>query len=128
MEVLELKGMKGYRAFQAFHKLMLGLKMIPAYLSESYEDFFNRASEMGEDDQERLIREAILFVDLEQYELEALLGHCPDPNGIPYTSASIKNLDPSQLVECMVAVCKTIIKIRVDFVGDAQKKSLKTSQ
>jgi hypothetical protein len=31
MKVAELKGYKAWRAFGVFHKLMLGLKMLPAY-------------------------------------------------------------------------------------------------
>jgi hypothetical protein len=70
MKVAELKGYKAWRAFGVFHKLMLGLKMLPAYMGESYEEFFERVSIMPAADQEKLIREAALFVDLEQDEVE----------------------------------------------------------
>jgi hypothetical protein len=123
MEVQDLKGMKGFRAFQAFHKIMLGLKMLPAYLHESYEDFFDRAAAMPEADQERLVREACLFVDLESSEVESLLSHCEDANGVPVSASHIKTMAPDQILEGLVAVCKTVIRIRVDFIGEDQKKN-----
>lgn len=124
MPVLELRGYKGLQAFQAFHKLMLGLKMLPAYMGESYEDFYGRVSEMPEIDQEKLIREAVVFVPLEKDEVEALIAFYPDANGVPYGAYQMKSLDPKQLHEIMVAVACEISKIKVDLVSESEKKKL----
>lgn len=123
MKVLELRGFKSLRALNVFHTLMLGLKMLPAYMGESYEDFLDRVSKMDEADQEKLIREAALFVELQKDEVEALVCFVADGNGVPYTAANVKNLGPKELHEIVVAVCREIAKIKVDLVGEAEKKN-----
>ncbi len=123
MRVLELRGYKSLRALNAFHALMLGLKMLPAYMGESYEDFYARISEMPEADQEKMIREAALFVELQKDELEALVSFGADSNGIPFTAENVKNLGPKDLVELVVAVCVEISRIRIGIVSEAEKKN-----
>jgi hypothetical protein len=127
MKVLELRGYKSLRALNVFHTLMLGLKMLPAYVGEAYEDFFARVSDMPPADQEKLIREAALFVELQKEEVEALVGFCADPNGVPYAASNLKNLGPKEIHEIIVAVCLEIAKIKIDLVSDAEKKNLKIS-
>jgi hypothetical protein len=122
MRVLELRGYKSLKALQAFHSLMLGLKMLPAYVGEKYEDFYARVSEMPESDQEKMIREAVLFVDLPLEEVSALVGFCADGNGVPYGDAQLKAMGPKQIHEIIVAVCMEISRIKIDFVTDAEKK------
>lgn len=128
MKVLELKGYKSLKALNAFHTLMLGLKMLPAYCGESYEDFYSRVALMSEADQEKIIREAALFVELQKEEVEAIVCFCTDPNGVPYTSENLKNIDPGQIVEMIVAVCKEISKIKIDFTSENEKKNSPISQ
>ncbi len=123
MKVLELKGYKSLKALNVFHSLMLGMKMLPAYLGESYEAFFERVQAMAPADQEKIIREAALFVSLEKDELEALLGFVADPNGVPYSPENLKNLGPGELHEIIVAVCLAISKIEVNFVTAEEKKN-----
>lgn len=123
MKVLELRGYKSLKALNAFHALMLGLKMLPAYMGESYEDFYARVSEMDAASQEKLIREAALFVELQKDEVEALVGFCCDPNGVPYSAENVKNLGPKELVEVIVAVCVEISKIKIDLVTESEKKN-----
>lgn len=123
MRVLELRGLKSLRALNAFHTLMLGLKMLPAYVGESYEDFYDRISKMPESDQEKLIREAALFVELNREDVEALITFCADPNGVPYSSENIKNLGPKEILECIVAVSREIAKIKIDLATEAEKKN-----
>lgn len=123
MTVLELRGFKSLRALNAFNTLMLGLKMLPAYMGESYEEFFDRVSKMEPADQEKLIREAVLFVELQKEEVEAMICFCADPNGVPYTVANMKTLGPKELHEAIVAVCKEIAKIKIDLVGESEKKN-----
>ena len=116
------------RALNAFNALLLGLKMIPAYMAESYEDFLNRISAMPEADQLKMIREAALFVELQKEEVEALVGFCCDKNDVPYEAANLKNLSPKELIEVIVAVCGEIAKMKIDFVTPNEKKKSETSQ
>ncbi len=128
MRVAEIKGFKSLKALNAFHALMLGLKMMPSYMSEGYESFFARIDAMPAADQEKMIREAVLFVELQKDEVEALASFCLDVNGVPYSVQNINNLSPADLIEIIVAVCKEISKIQINFVSDAEKKKLKISQ
>ena len=127
-KVLELKGYKSLRALNAFNALLLGLKMIPDYMGESYEDFLNRIAAMPPEDQAIMIRKAALFVELQKEEVEAIVGFCTDPNGIPYEAANMGNLDPKELVEVIVAVCSEIGKMKIDFVTPNEKKKSETTQ
>ena len=121
--VAELRGIKSLRAFNGFHTLMLGLKMLPMYFSETDSEFYNRIDEMGPEDQELLIRQALKHVYLQPEEVEALLSFCKDKNGVAYSPVNIKNLNPLEIVECIVAVCMEVAKIKIDLVSDDQKKN-----
>lgn len=123
IKVLELKGYKSLRAFNAFNSLMLGLKMLPAYMNEPYEEFYLRIQSMPELTQEKLIREAAGFVKLDEEELQALMSFCTDANGVPYSAENLKNIGPKELVDIVVAVCFAISKIKIDFVSDSEKKN-----
>lgn len=127
IEVAELKGYKSYRAFNVFHSLMLGLKMLPEYMAVTYEDFFKVIDELTPEDQEKMIRKAALFVKLEQEEIESLVCFCKDPKGVPYGPANVKNLGPDEILEIIVAVCVKISQIKIDLVSKAEKKNLKTT-
>lgn len=123
IQVSELKGYKSLRALNAFHSLMLGLKMLPHYMGESYEDFYARIEAMPKDAQVKMIQEAALFVELQKEEVEALIFFCRDSNGIPYQASNIDNLTPDQLHEIIVAVCTKISEIKIDFVSAREKKN-----
>jgi hypothetical protein len=127
LNVSPLIGYKSYRAFQAFHTLMLGMQMLPAYKNIGYEKFYSAFSEMSEDEQEKMIKEAALFVNLESEEIAALISFCSDSNGIPYNETNLNNLKPDQFIECIVAVCMEIGKIKLDLLSNAEKKNLRTS-
>lgn len=127
MKIKPLVGFNAYRAFIAFHKLMLGLKMLPAYRLESYEEFFARVAKMPAIDQERMIREAAIFVELTQDELESLACFATDPNGIPYTAANLKSLKHDVIYEIIVAVSLEISKIKINFVSEDEKKNSETT-
>lgn len=122
-EVTELKGIKSYWALQVFHTMMLGLKMLPAYIGESYEEFFARVEQMPTEDQEKMIREAALFVKPTQEEIESLICFVKDPNGVPYSAANLRSLGPDEIFEAIVAVCTEVSKIKIDFVTPAEKKN-----
>lgn len=123
MKVLELKGLRSLRALNAYNTLILGLKMLPAYMGETYEDFLEALELMPPHDQEKLIREAALFVPLEKEELEAILAFVTDANGVPFSAENIKNLGPKELHEAIVLVCMQIAKIKIDLVSESEKKN-----
>lgn len=128
IKVRELKGYKSLRALNAFNALLLGLKMLPSYQAESYEDFFEKIQKMPENGQEKLIREAALFVQLQPDEIEAMISFVADPNGVPYGPENIKNLTADQLVDIVVAVSMQISKMNVGLVTESEKKKSQISQ
>lgn len=128
MKVLELKGYKSLKALNAFSALLLGLKMLPMYMSQSYETFHEGFKDMDDGEKETFLRQAVAFVQLEQDEVEALLGFACDKNGVPYSSANVKNLSPVELHETIVAVCMEIGRIRIDLVSESEKKKSANSQ
>jgi phenolic acid decarboxylase len=128
MKVLEIKGYQSLRAFQAYNTLLLGLKMLPAYIGESYESFYTRMTDMAFDAQEKMIREAAFFVELRKEEVEALVCFCTDKNGIQYSSINVGNLGPKELIEAIVSVCVEISKFKIDLVSEDEKKKYRDSQ
>ena len=123
MKVTDLKGFKGWRAFNVFHKLMLGVKMLPMYAAESYEDFFARVEAMPDSDKEKVIRQASIFVDLDEDEIIDIISCCEDSNGIALGRAQLKSMSHDMIFECVVAVATEISKIKVNFVSDTEKKN-----
>lgn len=121
--VLELKGYKSLRALNAFSALVLGLKMLPAYMKESYEEFLGRLQAMPPADQKIMLRQAAQFVELQREEVEALAAFYADPNGVPYTGANLASLPPDRIIDIIVEVCAEIAKIKVDFVSETEKKN-----
>jgi hypothetical protein len=128
MKILELKGYKSLKALNAFHTLLLGLKMLPAYIQIPYEEFYQNFNGMAEAEKEKYIREAAVFVHLEQNEVESLISFATDPNGIPYSAVNLKNLGAKEIHEIIVAVCMEIGKIEVALLSDEEKKNCLTSQ
>lgn len=126
-KVLPLKGYKSLKALNAFHALLLGLKMLPSYLAESYESFYESFKDKTDDEKEKLIREAALFVQLQQDEVEALVAFTTDRNGIPYSAANVNNLSVDELHEIIVAVCMEIGKIKIDILTESEKKNYPAS-
>jgi hypothetical protein len=122
-QVSELKGYKSLRAFNAFHALMLGLKMIPQYMSESYEDFLARVQAMPFEDQQKMIRQAAHHVELQREEVEALVSFTKDSNGVPNSAENLNSYTPTEIVEIIVAVCSEISRIKIDFVSENEKKN-----
>lgn len=124
LEVSGLSGYKGWRAYNVYHKLLLGLKMLPLYQHETYEDFFARIEEMPEEDQEKILREAVLFVDLELDEVLIMIGCIQDKNGIPYGPQQLKGMRPEEIFEALVSVAVKVSKIKINFVTKDEKKKL----
>jgi len=122
MKILELKGYNSLRVLQVFSSLMLGLKMLPQYMKETYEDFLIRINAMPVDDQEKMIREAIHFVEIEDTELDAVFSFATDANGVRYSSENIKNLGPHEIKEIIVLVCMEVAKLKIDIINKDEKK------
>ncbi len=114
--------MNSLRVLNAFNALMLGLKMLPAYMGETYEEFLGRIHDMPPEDQEKMIREAVHFVQLQRDELEAIMSFAEDSNGVPYCQASLKTIEADTLVNGIVAVCMQIAKMKIDLVSEDEKK------
>ncbi len=127
MKVLPLKGYKSLRALNAFHALLLGLKMLPAYITIAYETFYASFAEKTDAEKEKLLREAVVFVQLAQDEVEALLSFATDPNGVPYSAVNLKDLSIDALHETITAVCMEIGRIKIDLVSEEEKKNLQGS-
>lgn len=112
----------------AFSALLLGLKMLPAYGNVPYDQFFESFKAMPEAEKEKMIREASLFVELSQEEIEAIISFATDKNGIPYGPVNLKNLGPQELHEIITAVCMEIGRIEIGILSDAEKKKLQTGR
>lgn len=125
--VSEVRGIKSLAAFNVYHTLLLGLKMLPAYLKEDYDEFLGRIELMPVEDKRKMIREAVKFVPLAKEEVESLLHFCKDGNGIAFTASNIGNLNPIEISECIELVCMEIMAINVTMVTDDEKKNSKTS-
>lgn len=128
MKVLPLKGYKSLKALNAFNALLLGLKMLPMYMSQSYETFYEGFKDMDDGEKETFLRQAVAFVELQPDEVEAIVSFACDKNGIPYSAANIKNLAPNELHETIVAVCMEIGRIKIDLVSESEKKKSVNSQ
>ena len=123
MKVLELKGFKSLRALNVFHTLLLGLKMLPLYITESYEEFFKKFQDFSDKEKETKLKEAVLFVELSPEEVEAVACFCCDKNGIPFNKNSIPSLKPDDIIDIIVSVCMEIGKIKIDLVSEEEKKN-----
>ncbi len=126
MKVLPLKGYKSLRALNAFHALLLGLKMLPMHMGEDYQTFFASFDNKSDAEKETALRQAAAFVELGQDEVDAIVSFATDANGVPYGEANIKNLDPEQLFEIIVAVCMEIGRIKIDLATKDEKKKYLT--
>lgn len=124
-KVSELKGAKSLKALNAFHALLLGLKMLPMSKDLAYEEFFESFKEKSDDEKEKALRLAASFVELSAEEVNALIGFCSDKNGIPYSNVNANNLSLEELHEIIVSVCMEIGRIKIDLVSDDEKKKLK---
>lgn len=124
IKVLPLRGYKSLRALNGFNALLLGFKMLPMYMGETYEKFYGQFAEKPDHEKEQMLREAAVFVALDEPEVKALVSFACDANGIPYDDKNMKNLDVKQLHEIIVAVCMEIGRMRVDILSDAEKKKL----
>lgn len=123
MIVDELKGPKSLKAFAAFNRLMLGLKMLPANFDRTYEEFLQEIQDSDIERQKQLIRQAVSFVSLEKDEILDIVCFCRDKNGVPYSQANVGNLPLSEIVDAVVSVGLKIAEIRIYMVTEDEKKN-----
>lgn len=123
-KILPLKGYKSLRALNAFHSLLLGLKMLPAYMLTDYQSFYAAFGTKTDGEKETALREAAAFVQLTAEEVDALVSFATDGNGVPYGDTNKGNLTPDQLFEIIIAVCMEIGRIKIDLVSEDEKKKL----
>jgi hypothetical protein len=129
IQVSELKGIQSLHAFNAYNSLLMGLKMIPEYMSIGFEDFLKMLDGLeSEAERRKILTTAARFVKLEEDELNALISFCSDSNGVPYGKENLKNLKPEELVDVIVSVCLKMSEIKVDLVTEAEKKKSETGQ
>lgn len=123
IQVRELTGLKSLRPLNAFSALIIGVKMLPAYGHLTYEEFLAIVDAMDDEGQKAVFRNAASIVQLDPDDVAMMLYFCNDKNGIPFDSTNMKNLNPKEIVEMIVAVCLKIVKIKVDFVSEDEKKN-----
>ncbi len=128
MKVLPLKGTKSLTALRAFSALLLGYKMLPAHIGEDYETFYAAFNDKTEAEKEKVLRLAAAFVSLGDDEVAALVSFVCDKNGVPYSASNIGNLSAGELHEIIVAVCMEIGRIKIELVGEDEKKNCPDSQ
>ncbi len=121
-QVLPLKGYKSLKALNAFHALLLGLKMLPAYMSVDYQEFYASFKSMDDSKKERSLREAAAFVQLTSDEVDSLISFSTDRNGVPFSAVNSSNLSPDEIFEIIVHVCMEIGRIKIDLVSEEEKK------
>lgn len=123
IKVLPLVEYPSYVALVSFQHLMLGLKMIPEYASESFEGFMARIQALPHDDQIMMVRKAAMFVKMDREDIESILYFCTDKNGVRYSKENMKNLGPDEIIDMIVAVCAEIIKMKTNFLSEKEKKN-----
>lgn len=122
-KLLPLEGFDSYFAFQAYTKLLFGLKMLPMYMGEDWESFFERIDKMSATDKMKMIRQAVFMVNLDSSEVSALLLWATDKHGVPFSRENMKRMGPEKIHEILIAVASEISKIQINYVSDAEKKN-----
>lgn len=123
VNVLPIEGPDSYWALQAYMKLLFGLKMLPMYMGEQFEEFLERVEAMELEDRKKILREAVLMVTLDREELMALVRFAADENGVPFTKENTKRLAGDQFLEIVQAVVEAIASIKINFLTKSEKKN-----
>lgn len=122
-KVLPLVGYKSLRALNAFHMIMMGLKMVPIYSFIPYEEFYASFDEKSLEEKKTFLRNGLAMIELKEDEVEALLCFTTDSNGIPYGKTNMKNLDLKEIYECCLSVLIAISEIEIHFITESEKKN-----
>lgn len=126
LKLLPLQGWKSLVALNGFHSMLLGVKMLPLYQEVGYEEFFMLFKDMSPEQQEKILRQGVAFVQMKQDEVEAILSFVVDANGIPF-SDNLRLLKPGAIVEGLIAVAMEFGRIEVGILSEDEKKKFPTS-
>lgn len=91
-------------------------------MATDYQTFYASFEKMDDAQKEKMLREAVAFVQLSPEEVDAVLCFATDKNGIAYTDVNKGNLTPDELFEIIVAVGMEISKIKIELVSSDEKK------
>ena len=125
--VLSLTGISGVRAFNVFHHVVLGMKMLPVNLEKGYDGFLAELSGKSDDERKKFFISGLNFVTLDEEDIEAVLRFCTDTNGVPLCRANTKTMAAQDIISNMSDVFVEISKINVNLVTGDEKKNLITS-
>jgi hypothetical protein len=128
MKILPIKGTNSLNALHGFNALLLGYKMLPNRIAEDFDHYYESFKDKTDSEKEKVIREALMFVNLNKDEVEAICSFAADKNGIAYSAASIKNMELEDLFEVIVSVCMEIGRIKITLVSEDEKKKFRASQ
>jgi hypothetical protein len=123
IKVLPLEGLKSLRAFNVYHTLLLGYKMLPSRIGMRYEEFLEEFEGSGEEEKRKILREAVAFVPIEQEELDAVTCFCCDKNGIAFSKVNTSRMAPDELIDIIVAVCMEMSRIKLYVISEEVKKN-----
>ena len=123
LKVLPLEGLKSLRAFNVYHTLLLGYKMLPAKIGMTYEDFLTEFDKSSDEEKSKVLREAAAFVPIEQEELDAVTCFCCDKNEIPFTKVNTGKMTPKELIDVVVAVCLEMSRMKLYSISEEVKKN-----
>ena len=123
IKLLPLKGPDSYWALQSYIKLLFGLKMLPMYMGQTLEEFFDHIEAMPVEDRKKIVREAVLMVTLDQGELNSLMKFAADKNGVRFSNENTAALSPSEFMEIIQAVAQAIAALEPNFLSVREKKN-----
>lgn len=123
IKLLPLKGPDTYWALQSYIKLLFGLKMLPMYMGQTLEEFFDHIEQMPVDDRKKIVRQAVLMVTLERDEVSSLMKFAADKNGVRFSNENVSGLDPNEFMEIIHAVTQAIASLEPNFLSAREKKN-----
>ena len=123
-----ITGLESLSVLNVYQTLLIGLQMMPAYITWEAEDFLAAIEAMDFEDQKKVFWDAAKIVPLEKDEVEKLLRYYKDPNGVPISKENIRALNAMQIAEMIVNVCMDIAQMKIDFVTEDEKKKSLISQ
>lgn len=123
MEMRALAGVESLPALNVFSTLMLGLNQLPMYRAMRFEQFLTSVEKMPAPDQEKIIREALMFVNLDPTEVLSVVRFFNDPNGVPYCRQNIDSVGLKDIFNMIVEACKAVVQIAVTLLTPDEKKN-----
>lgn len=124
MEVRPIKGYNCYRAYQVYRDILLAsyyfyeankICFEDNPKPEKYNEFLRRFENSNEEERKKIIEIGANNFNLSLDEVCFLVGLVEDANGVPYSKATLNNLDPQKIIEIIVEVCLEISKVTVFF-------------